>query len=326
MRTRWRCSSVGAGSPRPLSSPRRCGRPVTSDAAAPPLMRQRAARLAQVHNTHSPYNRPESGKQMASKANRAGGADRWAAPAVPKSSAIDLALLTSYAQLLNDGARSLVKAAKPHDAHPLSLRPTGPGSGKRLSLVRLYAIHDMDRFPRGQDCGSSGRLGKGAKESAGKRWGTSGKKIGNAHLQWALSEAAALVLRNNPAGPHAGARLENKPGQGNALPILAHKLARAVYDMRKRPTAFAMEQCLHGEGSRVEEPAASLDMEGRRLERACATSWRTASLPAKVPRGLLAPRPRLCLDIHSGSCTSGASRTQGRGLPLSRAGHSRARR
>jgi Transposase IS116/IS110/IS902 family len=256
-------------------------------------MRQRAERLAQVHNTNSPYNRPESGKQMASKANRDGGADRCAAPAVPKSSAIDLALITSYAQLLNDGDLSLVKAAKPHDAHPLSLRQTVPGSGKMLSLVLLYAIHDMDRFPRGQDCGSSGRLVTCAKESAGQRWGTSGKKIGNAPLQWALSEAAALFLRNNPAGPHAGARLENKPGQGNALTILAHKLARAVYDMRKRQTAFAMEQCLHGEGSSGGEPAASLDMEGIRLERACATSCLTASLHAKVPRGLLSPRPRL---------------------------------
>src|SRR5215471_5799870 len=43
--------------------------------------------------------------------------------------------------------------------------------------------------------------------SAGKRLGTSGKKIGNAHLKWAFAEAATLFLRNNPAGQRSLARL-----------------------------------------------------------------------------------------------------------------------
>jgi transposase len=120
-----------------------------------------------------------------------------------------------------------------------------PGIGKILSLVLLYDIHDIDRFPTGQDFVSSCRLVKCAKESAGKRLGTSGKKIGNAHLKWAFSEAAALFLRHNPAGQKYLARLEKKHDKGNALTILAHKLARAVYDMLKRHTAFAMDQCLH---------------------------------------------------------------------------------
>src|SRR5262249_20387830 len=33
--------------------------------------------------------------------------------------------------------------------------------------------------------------------SAGKRYGTAGKKIGNAYLTWAFAEAAVLLLRNN---------------------------------------------------------------------------------------------------------------------------------
>jgi len=71
----------------------------------------------------------------------------------------------------------------------------------------------------------------------------------------------------------------------------------------------------------VDEPAAELDMEGISLDRACATSCMTASLNAQVPIGLLSPSPRLWLDIHSGSCTSGESRMKGRVLPLSRAWH-----
>jgi hypothetical protein len=87
---------------------------------------------------------------------------------------------------------------------------------------------------------------KSAKEWAGTRVGTSGKNIGNAHLKWAFSEAAALFLRNNPAGQKRLTRLENKHGKGKALTILAHRLARAVYAMLKHKTTFDMEKFLHG--------------------------------------------------------------------------------
>jgi len=210
------------------------------------LMRKRAELLAHVQNTNSQYNLPEIGKKSAYKAHRDGVADRFADPAVHKSIEIDLALITYYDQLLNDVELSIVKAAKNHDAHTLYLLQTVPGIGKILSLVLLYEIHDIARFPTVQDFVSYCRLVKCAKESAGKRLGTSGKKIGNAHLKWAFSEAAALFLRNNPAGQHYVARLEKKHGQGKALTLLAHKLARAVYYMLKRKTAFDMEQFLHG--------------------------------------------------------------------------------
>ena len=63
-------------------------------------------------------------------------------------------------------------------------------SGKILSLVLLDEIHPIDRFPRVQELASSCRLIKCAKESNGKRSGTSGSNIGHAHLTWAFSEAA----------------------------------------------------------------------------------------------------------------------------------------
>ena len=119
-----------------------------------------------------------------------------------------------------------------------------PGIGKILSLVLLDEIHQIDRFPRVQDFASSGRLVKCAKESGGKRLGTSGHKIGNAHLTWAFSAAATLFLRGNEPGQKYLARLEKKHDKGTALSILAHKLARAVYCMLKRKTAFDLEQCL----------------------------------------------------------------------------------
>jgi transposase len=208
------------------------------------LVRHRAELLTHVQQTNSQYNLPEIGKKIAYKANRDGVAERFPDPAVQKSIEVDLALIGYYDTLLRDLELAIVTTAKQHDANTLYLLQTVPGIGKILSLVLLYEMHDIARFPRVQDFVSYGRLVKCAKESAGKRYGTSGTKIGNAYLKWAFSEAAVLFLRNNPAGQKYLARLENKHGKGKALTVLAHKLARAVYHMLKRTTAFDMEKFL----------------------------------------------------------------------------------
>jgi transposase len=205
------------------------------------LMRKRAELLSHVHNTNSQYNLPEIGKKIAYKANREGVAERFVDPAAHKTIEVDLALITYYDKLLNDLELYILQTAKKHDAHTLYLLQTVPGIGKILGLVLLYEIHDIRRFPRVQDFASYCRLVKCSKESGGKRLGTSGKKIGSAHLKWAFSEAAALFLRNNEPGQKYLARLEKKHDKGKALSILAHKLARAVYYMLKRQTAFDMD-------------------------------------------------------------------------------------
>jgi transposase len=187
---------------------------------------------------------PRSAKKIAYQTNRAGVAERCADPAVQKSVEVDLALIDSDDQLLQDLELAIVKTAKQHDANTLSLLQTVPGIGKILSLVLLDEIHDIARFPRVQDVVSSCRLVTCAKESAGKRYGTSGTKIGNAYLKWAFSEAAVLFLRNNPAGQKYLTRLEKKHSKGKALTVLAHKLARAVYHMLKRQTAFDLKRFL----------------------------------------------------------------------------------
>jgi transposase len=208
------------------------------------LMRKRAELLAHVQNTNSQYNLPEIGKKIAYKANRDGVAERFAEAAVQKTIEVDLALITYYDELLKDLELSLLKTAKHHDANTLYLLHTVPGIGKILSLVLLYEIHCIDRFPSVQEFASYARLVKCSKESGGKRLGTSGKKIGNAHLKWAFSEAAPLFLRNNPQGQKLLARLEKKHDKGKALSILAHKLGRAVYFMLKRKVAFDMAMFL----------------------------------------------------------------------------------
>jgi hypothetical protein len=65
-----------------------------------------------------------------------------------------------------------------------------------------------------------------------------------------------LFLRDNPTGQKYLARLENKHGKGKALTILAHQLARAVYNMLKRATALNMDKFIHGYRRGAGEPDA----------------------------------------------------------------------
>jgi transposase len=187
------------------------------------LRRQRAELLAHMQHTNRQYNRPEISKKLAYKANRDGVAKRFPEPAVQKSIEVARALIDSYDRLLTDVELALVNTAKAHDAQTFYRLRSSPGGGKILSLVILYEIHDLHRFPRVQEFVSYGRLVKCAKESAGKRYGTSGTKMGHASLKWAFSEAAVLCLRNNPAAQQYLTRLAKKPGTGKALPVLAHQ-------------------------------------------------------------------------------------------------------
>src|SRR2546425_7028023 len=158
------------------------------------LAHKRGELLAHVQNTNSQYNLPAIGKNIAYKANRDGVAERFADPAVQKSIEVDLALVSYYDELLRDVELTIVKTAKHHDAQTLYLLQTVPGIGKILSLVLLYEIHDIARFPRVQDFLSYCRLVKCAKESAGESSGTSRSKNAKSPLKMGVSRAARLFL------------------------------------------------------------------------------------------------------------------------------------
>ena len=255
------------------------------------LARTRAELLAHVQHPNSQEHLPAIGQKMAYKANREGGAERCADPAVHKSSAVDRALISSDDARLRDVDLTLLHTATHHDAHTLYLLQTVPGIGQILSLVWLYEIHAINRFPTVQAVVSDGRLVKCAKEAAGKRLATSGTKIGPAHLTWAFSAAAVVCLRDHPPAPQDLARLENNHDQGHALTVLAQKLARAVYDLLKRHLAFAKEQFFQREGRGAEEPGASRDTQGmNRLDAldtfAFIASW---NAQARIGRETLSP-------------------------------------
>ena len=205
------------------------------------LVRKRAELLAHITNTTHQYNLPLHEKRLFFRRNREDAADRYQDPSARKSVEVDLALINSYDMVLADLDLFIVRTAKEHDPQSYHLLRSVPGIGQVLALVILYEIHEIKRFLRVQDFVSYARLVRCAKESAGKRSGFSNKKIGNAHLKWAFSEAACLFLRNNEKGKKYVARLAGKHGKGKAMSILAHKLGRAVYFMLKRKEAFNQE-------------------------------------------------------------------------------------
>ena len=158
--------------------------------------------------------------------------------------AVNLEIIQAYDRLLNQLEHDIISFAKEHDLRSYALLQTIPGVGRILALVILYEIESIERFPTVQDFVSYCRLIKCIKESNGQKYGSSGKKIGNAHLKWAFSEAAVLFLKGNEPGKRYLERLSRKHGKPKALSILAHKLGRAVYFMLKNKEAFNQKKFL----------------------------------------------------------------------------------
>jgi len=207
------------------------------------LVRKRGQLLAHLQMLKHAQNLPAFAKRIAYPSNRDGVAEHFAGDAmVQRSAALDLALLERYDALLTELELDLVNQAKREAPHGFHLLRSIPGVGKVLAMTIVYELHDVRRFDRVQEFASYARLVKCAKESAGKRKGTSGAKMGNVHLKWAFSEAAVLFVRHSAEGKRLLARLAKRHGKAKALSILAHKLGRTAFHMLVREKPFDAEK------------------------------------------------------------------------------------
>src|SRR5882724_6134762 len=163
------------------------------------LVRQRALLIAHIQNEASQYNLPAFTKKLtyAAKREELQVADHFADPSVKLSIQADLALIDAYDAQLAEVELYLERPANIDDGNTYQRLRSIPGVGKILALLLLYEIHDIRRFPAVGQFLSYARLVRGSHESAGKKKGSPGKKIGNAHLKWAFGEAACLLLRNS---------------------------------------------------------------------------------------------------------------------------------
>jgi transposase len=207
--------------------------------------RKRAELLSHIQNTFHQYNLPKPERQrLENPAYRGDVIDAFDDVSVRASIQADLVLCGHYETLLKDLERTVLRQARQHEPNTLHLLQTIPGVGKILSLTLLYELHTIERFGSVQQFASYARLVKSPHTSDGKRVGSGGAKIGNAHLKWAFSEAAVCFLQRNPPAHAWMNRLRSKHGKGKALSILAAKLGRATYFMLKRNQAFDMDRFL----------------------------------------------------------------------------------
>src|SRR5262245_860175 len=204
------------------------------------LVRRRAEALVHLVNTNSQYNLPPFPKKLAYAANRAALdlPERFADPSVKKNVELDLALIDTCDAQIRAVELYLTRTAKVDDPQAYARLRSVPGVGPVLALVLLYEIHDIRRFPEVGQFLSYARLVRCGHESAGKKQGTGGNKIGNAHLKWAFSEAACLFLRESDQAKRWLARREKKHGKPRALGALAARLGRAVYHLLRKQEVF----------------------------------------------------------------------------------------
>ena len=153
--------------------------------------------------------------------------DRFTDPSTRLMVAADLALIDGYDTQIAELERHLVKHAQVDDPVTFGLLRTIPGIGPILGLTLLYEIDDIKRFPEAGNFLSYSRLVRCEHTSAGKVKGSGPKKIGNAHLKWAFSEAACLMIRAVPAVKGWMQRQEKKRGKRKALAVLEAKIGRS---------------------------------------------------------------------------------------------------
>ena len=201
------------------------------------LVRRRSELLAHVQLTNQQYNHDPFEKMLQYASNR-DVLDRFEQPSVRLSVEADLKTVDHYDQLLKQLETNLVRQATLHDPRACSLLRTIPGIGKILSLVLLYEIHTIDRFPSIGDFLSYARLVTPKQTSDGKVTGHGGAKIGNVHLKWAFSEAVLWMLRYSEDAKAFLKRKEKRYGKCRAMTMLARKIARAVYQMLKHKEPF----------------------------------------------------------------------------------------
>jgi transposase len=204
--------------------------------------RKRGELFGHVRSTFQQHNLPAPTGQLRYKKHRIGLADAFSDPVLRCAIEADLALAERYDVVIRELEHTIEARAQVHDPEALELLRTVPGVGKILALTILYEVHHIARFASVQDFSSYARLVKSEHRSAGKRTGSGGAKIGNAHLKWAFSEAAVLFLKGNPRGQAHLKRLQRKHGKGKALSILAARLGRSVYFMLKNQEAFDMDR------------------------------------------------------------------------------------
>jgi transposase len=115
---------------------------------------------------------------------------------------------------------------------------TVAGIGTTLAQTIVLETGDMGRFPPVGHYASYCRCVGSTNISNGKRKGHGHVKHGNPSLEWAYMEAAQLAIRFSPTVQRFYQRKQAKSHVMIARKTVAHKLARACYDIMRDLVPF----------------------------------------------------------------------------------------
>jgi transposase len=138
----------------------------------------------------------------------------------------------------------------------VKLRPTFqslltvPGIGRTLALTIMLETGEISRFPTVCQVASYCRCVGSTNLSNGKRKrkGQGNTKDGNTYLAWAFVEAAHFAMRYEPKIRQFYQRKHPKTNVFVALKAVAHKLARACYDLMRDAVPFDVTRAFAGVG------------------------------------------------------------------------------
>src|SRR6266446_1310099 len=224
------------------------------------LVHKRAELLTHLQILNAQYNLAPFPKKLCYAGNREEMkiAERFSDVSVQKNAAANLAVIDRLDEVIGDLELYLTRAAKIDSVQTYQRLQSIPGVGKLLALMLLYEMHEAQRFDSAGQFLSYARLVRCAHESAGKKLGTGGKKIGNGHLRWAFAEAACLFLQRSERAKKWKQKQTAQRGSGKAMAILAARLARAVYHMLRKGEAFDEERFWAGDRRRATTGSSSL--------------------------------------------------------------------
>lgn len=150
------------------------------------------------------------------------------------------AVMQALEQQINTLETELMRQLKPCKA--FQLLKTMCGVGDILSMTIYLETGDIERF---ESCGkfaSYARMVNSKRESNGKKKGEGNKKCGNRYLCWAFIEAAHHAIASNEFVRRFYQRKCAKGLKIVAMKAVAHKLARACYNMLKDGVEFDVKR------------------------------------------------------------------------------------
>jgi len=121
--------------------------------------------------------------------------------------------------------------------------PRVPGIGQTLATVILPETGPIDRFADVGNFASYARCVDSVRTSNRRKKGEGNVRNGNKYLAWAFVEAANFAVRFCPAAKRFHERKKARTNTIVATKALAHKLARACYQILKEGKPFDATRC-----------------------------------------------------------------------------------